>query len=49
MSRPTSTWVITVSASAADTNDRPAGNRRSSEVCDRNTRRGTTRSCVPAS
>jgi hypothetical protein len=36
-------------ASAADTNDRPAGNRRSSEVCDRNTRRGTTESAVPVS
>jgi hypothetical protein len=26
--------------SAAVTNDRPDGNRRSSDVCDRNTRRG---------
>jgi hypothetical protein len=35
--------------SAAATNDRPVGNRRNSDVCDRNTRRGggslgTTRS-----
>src|SRR3954447_18304667 len=27
-------------ASAAATNDRPAGNRRNSDVCDKNTRRG---------
>ena len=30
---------ITASCAAA-TNDRPAGNRRNSDVCDKNTRRG---------
>ena len=30
--------------SAAATNDRPAGNRRNSDVCDKNTRRGGGRS-----
>jgi len=29
--------------SAAATNDRPAGNRRNSDVCDKNTRRGDGR------
>ena len=31
--------LITASCAAA-TNDRPAGNRRNSDVCDKNTRRG---------
>src|SRR6185503_12158760 len=39
MSVTASPALITASCAAA-TNDRPAGNRRNSDVCDKNTRRG---------
>ena len=39
MSVTASPALITASCAAA-TNERPAGNRRNSEVCDKNTRRG---------
>ena len=43
MSVTASPALITASCAAA-TNDRPAGNRRNSDVCDKNTRRGGGRS-----
>ena len=39
MSVTASPALITASCAAA-MNDRPAGNRRNSDVCDKNTRRG---------
>ena len=42
MSVTASPALITASCAAA-TNDRPAGNRRNSDVCDKNTRRGDGR------
>jgi hypothetical protein len=36
----TASPALATASCAAATNDRPAGNRRNSDVCDKNTRRG---------